>query len=49
MFGTFGFLGEFLPNIGAFLLSIAILPVALGMGATKFWLAADTIRAGLSS
>jgi putative permease len=39
IFGVFAFLGEFLPNIGAFLVSIPILLVALGMGATKFWLA----------
>src|SRR5881275_1084643 len=39
MFGVFAFLGEFLPNIGAFLVSIPILLVALSMGATKFWLA----------
>jgi predicted PurR-regulated permease PerM len=43
MFGVFGFLGEFLPNIGAFLVSIPILLVALSMGATKFWLAAGVI------
>ena len=39
IFGVFGFLGEFLPTIGAFLVSIPILLVALSMGATKFWLA----------
>ena len=39
IFGVFAFLGEFLPNIGAFLVSIPILLVALSMGATKFWLA----------
>ena len=39
MFGVFAFLGEFLPNIGAFLVSIPILLVALSLGATKFWLA----------
>ena len=39
MFGVFAFLGEFLPNVGAFLVSIPILLVALSMGATKFWLA----------
>jgi len=39
MFGVFGFLGEFLPTIGAFLVSIPILLVALSLGATKFWLA----------
>jgi predicted PurR-regulated permease PerM len=39
IFGVFGFLGEFLPTIGAFLVSIPILVVALSMGATKFWLA----------
>ena len=39
IFGVFGFFGEFLPNIGAVLVSIPILLVALSMGATKFWLA----------
>jgi len=39
MFGVFAFLGEFLPNIGAFLVSIPILFVALSLGPTKFWLA----------
>ena len=39
MFGVFAFLGEFLPNIGAFLVSIPLLFLALSMGATKFWLA----------
>jgi predicted PurR-regulated permease PerM len=39
IFGVFAFLGEFLPNVGAFLVSIPILLVALSMGATKFWLA----------
>jgi predicted PurR-regulated permease PerM len=39
IFGVFGFFGEFLPNIGAFLVSIPILLVALSLGATKFWLA----------
>ncbi|HEX4708352.1 MAG TPA: AI-2E family transporter [Candidatus Udaeobacter sp.] len=39
IFGVFGFLGEFLPTVGAFLVSIPILLVALSMGATKFWLA----------
>ena len=48
MFGVFAFLGEFLPNIGAFLVSIPILLVALSMGATKFWLALRRDRAGLS-
>jgi putative permease len=43
MFGVFAFLGEFLPNIGAFLVSIPILFVALSMGATKFWLALAVI------
>jgi predicted PurR-regulated permease PerM len=43
MFGVFAFLGEFLPNIGAFLVSIPILLVALSMGATKFWLALGVI------
>ena len=39
MFGAFAFLGEFLPNIGAFLVSIPILFFALSLGPTKFWLA----------
>jgi len=39
VFGALAFLGEFLPNIGAFLVSFPILFVALSMGATKFWLA----------
>jgi putative permease len=39
MFGVFAFLGEFLPNVGAFLVSIPILFLALSMSATKFWLA----------
>jgi predicted PurR-regulated permease PerM len=43
MFGAFGFLGEFLPNIGAFLVSIPILFLALSLGATKFWLALGLI------
>ena len=43
MFGVFAFLGEFLPNIGAFLVAIPILLVALSMGATKFWLALGVI------
>jgi predicted PurR-regulated permease PerM len=43
IFGVFGFLGEFLPNIGAFLVSIPILLVALSLGATKFWLALGVI------
>jgi predicted PurR-regulated permease PerM len=43
MFGVFGFLGEFLPNIGAFLVCIPILLVALSLGATKFWLALGVI------
>ena len=43
MFGVFAFLGEFLPNVGAFLVSIPILLVALSMGATKFWLALGVI------
>ena len=43
MFGAFAFLGEFLPNIGAFLVSIPILFLALSMGATKFWLALGII------
>src|SRR5205085_5396885 len=43
MFGAFAFLGEFLPNIGAFLVSIPILFLALSLGATKFWLAVGLI------
>jgi len=43
MFGVFAFLGEFLPNIGAFLVSIPILFVALSLGPTKFWLAFGVI------
>ena len=43
MFGVFAFLGEFLPNVGAFLVSIPILLVALSLGATKFWLALGVI------
>src|SRR5713101_9037064 len=43
IFGVFAFLGEFLPTIGAFLVSIPILLVALRMGATKFWLALAVI------
>src|SRR5437773_2718793 len=43
MFGVFAFFGECLPNVGAFLVSIPILLVALSMGATKFWLALGVI------
>jgi hypothetical protein len=43
IFGVFAFFGEFLPTIGAFLVSIPILLVALSMGATKFWLALAVI------
>jgi len=43
MFGVFAFLGEFLPNVGGFLVSIPILLIALSMGATKFWLALGVI------
>src|SRR5438046_6648778 len=43
MFGVFAFLGEFLPNVGAFLVSIPILLVALSLGPTKFWLALGVI------
>src|SRR5438876_2923307 len=43
IFGVFAFLGEFLPTVGAFLVSIPILLVALSMGATKFWLALGVI------
>src|SRR5438270_12765971 len=43
MFGVFAFFGEFLPNIGPFLVSIPIVLVALSMGATKFWLALGVI------
>jgi putative permease len=39
MFGVLSFLGEFIPNVGAFLVAIPILFVALSMGVTKFWLA----------
>ena len=43
MFGVFAFLGEFLPNIGAFLVAIPILLIALSLGATKFWLTLGVI------
>src|SRR5881394_3482980 len=43
IFGVFAFLGEFLPTIGAFLVSIPILLVALSIGAAKFWLALAVI------
>jgi predicted PurR-regulated permease PerM len=43
IFGVFAFLGEFLPTIGAFLVSIPILLVALSMGIAKFWLALAVI------
>src|SRR5947207_13193884 len=43
IFGVFAFFGEFLPNIGAFLVALPILLVALSMGATKFWLALGAI------
>jgi putative permease len=43
MFGAFAFLGEFLPNIGAWFVAIPILFVALSLGATKFWLACGVI------
>src|SRR5436190_23465241 len=43
MFGALAFLGEFLPNIGAFLVSIPILFLALSLGLTKFWLAVGLI------
>ena len=43
MFGVFAFLGEFLPNVGAFLVSVPILFVALSLGPTKFWLALGVI------
>ena len=43
IFGVFAFLGEFLPNIGGFLVAIPILLVALSLGATKFWLALGVI------
>jgi len=43
IFGVFAFLGEFLPNIGAFLVAIPILLVALSLGAAKFWLALGVI------
>jgi len=38
IFGVFAFSRRVLPNIGAFLVSIPILLVALEHGATKFWL-----------
>src|SRR2546430_4040626 len=38
IFGVFAFLGEFLPNIGAFLVSIPILLVFFFLGATNLWL-----------
>jgi predicted PurR-regulated permease PerM len=43
IFGVFAFLGEFLPNIGAFLVSIPILLVALSMGGANFWLALGVV------
>src|SRR5207249_11839276 len=43
IFGVFAFLGEFLPNIGAFLVAIPILLVAISLGATNFWLALGVI------
>lgn len=43
MFGVFAFLGEFLPTVGAFLVSVPILLVALSLGATKFWLSLGAI------
>lgn len=43
IFGVFAFFGEFLPTVGAFLVSIPILLVALSIGATKFWLALGVI------
>src|SRR5207244_8679870 len=43
LFGVFVCRGEFLPNIGVFLVSIPILLVALSLGATKFWLALGVI------
>jgi predicted PurR-regulated permease PerM len=43
IFGVFAFLGEFLPTVGAFLVSIPILLVALSLGATKFWLSLGVI------
>jgi len=49
IFGVFAFLGEFLPNIGAFLVSIPILLVALSLGATKFWLPPGRDPVGLSN
>src|SRR5438270_12985016 len=39
LFGVLAFLGECLPNIGAFLVSIPILLVALSLGAPKLWMA----------
>src|SRR5947199_2349230 len=46
IFGVFGFLGEFLLTVGAFLVSIPILLVAVSMGATKFRLALGVIVLG---
>jgi predicted PurR-regulated permease PerM len=43
MFGVFAFLGEFLPNIGAVIVSILVLFVALSVGVTKFWLAVGLV------
>jgi hypothetical protein len=47
MFGRVRDSREFLPNIGAFLVAIPILLVALSLGATKFWLALGVDRSGL--
>ena len=43
VFGVLAFFGEFIPNVGAFLVAIPILFVALSMGATKCWLALGVI------
>jgi putative permease len=43
IFGVLAFFGEFLPTVGAFLVSIPILLVALSLGATKFWLSLGVI------
>jgi putative permease len=43
MFGVFAFAGEFLPNIGAVIVSILVLFVALSTGPTKFWLAVGLV------
>ena len=49
MFAVFAFLGEFLPNIGAFLVSIPILLVALSLGSDKILAGAARDRDRLPS